>query len=66
MDGVVLPVGSRWRDVATGRVVAVIAPGPSSPWLRHEGDPPEKTFYCCLEDFTVWNRFVPEPEPGKE
>jgi hypothetical protein len=52
-----IPAGSRWRDRDNGRVVVILGPGPNSPWMRYEGDPPASAFHCCIEDFWVWRRF---------
>lgn len=48
----------RWREVATNRVIVILGPGPNSPLWRYEDDPPNEIHHCCVEDFTVWARFV--------
>ncbi len=51
-----IPIGSRWLEIDSNRVVKVLGPGPSSPWLQYD-DGDRQVFYCCIEDFQVWNRF---------
>lgn len=53
--------GTRWREVETGRVIVVLGRGPDSPWWRYEDE--QEPRYCCLDDFTIWRRFVPIQEP---
>ncbi len=55
-----IEVGGRWREVATGRVVVILARevyGTGPAW-RYE-DEPRGWHYCCAEDFVLWGRFVP-------
>ena len=53
---------SRWREVATGRVIIIIDPevygtGPSWRW-EDGGKPGEINWhYCNITDFFLWKRF---------
>jgi len=53
-----IPIGSRWRETDTNRVIVIVGPGPDSPWWHYEDDPKRELCYCCVEDFYLWNRFV--------
>lgn len=60
MENDPIPLGSRWRDLEDAKLrtaVVVRIPGPSSPWLCYEGEPESSMWYCCVEDFFIWNRF---------
>jgi hypothetical protein len=59
-----IPTGSRWLEVATGRVIVILGPGPNSPTWRYEDDPPREFRHCCVEDFTIWGRFRRLPAPA--
>lgn len=49
--------GTRWREIATGRIAVVLGPGPNSPWMRWEDESNGNPWYCCIEDFSIWRRF---------
>lgn len=52
---VTIPVGSRWLEVATSRVIVV--DGGASNWWHYEDDPKRTRWHCCVEDFVIWKRF---------
>lgn len=54
----VVPVGSRWLEAATNRVVVILRPWvhDTGPAWRYE-DEPGGWNYCDMFDFVVWGRF---------
>lgn len=55
-----IATNSRWLEVLTGRWIVILGPGPDSPWWKYEDDEKGAVHYCCLPDFTIWGRFIPE------
>jgi len=54
--------GSRWREIATGRIIVIIdsmvhGTGPS--WRLEGGGKPKEVnwHYCDIADFLLWQRF---------
>lgn len=50
-----LAIGSRWLEVNTNKVIIIL--GGNKEWWYYEDDINKTPWYCCIEDFFIWERF---------
>ena len=54
-----IPVGSRWLEVKTHRVIVILSRHEAfhNPWWYYKDDPARTPWHCDPADFYLWGRF---------